>query len=565
MKNGWNIYEWIKKIIRVTFWILAFIIVLAWSIFVYINESEHKNHDETISKRLEIVKDMFMITWDYVKDAYNTWCLDDYYYFPDSDKTIAINNYSYYTSIFEWENQSWCYNYWTKWYRINDYDWYVFMFQYSWYDSDGIIYSLELLKVAPDWWDFYSNPSNYRVSGVKFFDDYYRNYVEKSGDMLVWPNWAYYEWEYDDNLMPNGKWVMHYFWTDISKQVKITDNLILDVDESCWYNNAWFIFSWLRDDFQRDWYCEYYAYYYWWNRVDYLTWVYVKWNPLYYDIYGYQKINKNWWNFIDDPDSYKLMGYTKENVELWTKEQHLTTLDWIPFTIITDPNINSGNYVYYYNNDKNIANSYNPDWIWWMISELDSIEPTLSWWMLYYWDKAIYSWDIEYIDWKPIKSGYWILKFNTCDTAYLSWNWWQQAPNSSWDIIANYRWYWEYVWNCWPNITWQKWNYKYYDILMEFDWELYDNDNSYYKWIINENGYFEWDWLRKDTDLEYYSGNRNSRWSYDWYWVFRLYNETIPWWNFIDNEENYEIIYELSWYWYYGDYIWKIKPKEFFD
>ena len=560
MWKNWKAYNWIKTIVRTIFWIFATIITISCWIYVYINKSVNDmiaEEDKMISERTEILKNRFSIAWELnesetIDDASNIR-----YYFQENDKTILINKNGLYCYVIDWKTY-----YWTKWILIRDYDWYIDLVKYSNYDEYELSYTLKLIKIDPNKWNFFSNPSNYKISNTYFFDDYYKENVQKSGDILVWPNWAYYIWDYNDNLIPDGKWIMHYFWTDISKQVKITDNLILDVDESCWYNSAWFIYSWEWNNFKQEWHWEYYSYSIWWNRVNYLSWIFVNWEPLIYDIYWYQKINTNWWNFISDKNSYKLNAYLKENEESWTKEQHLTTIDWIPYTIITDPNINSGNKVYYYNNDKGITTTENPDWIWWMISELDSIEPVLSWGKLYYWGKAIYSWDIKYIDWKPIKSGNWILSFNTCNTAYLSWNGRQQQPNYSWDNKANYRWYWEYVWNCLPNITWQKWYFNYSDTNYEFSWELYDNNNSYYKWKINKEGYYEWKWFRKDADLEYYSGNRNKEWNYEWYWVYRLYNEVKTWWNFVDNEENYEIIYELSWYWDKWEYVGKIKWKK---
>ena len=94
-------------------------------------------------------------------------------------------------------------------------------------------YRFLLVRQNPEWWEFITNPENYKIQNIFFSNQYYKDFAQKSWDNLVWPNWAYYSWEYDENLNRNWYWEMHYFWTETANNFKIDwTDIILEFDES---------------------------------------------------------------------------------------------------------------------------------------------------------------------------------------------------------------------------------------------------------------------------------------------------------------------------------------------
>ncbi len=90
----------------------------------------------------------------------------------------------------------------------------------------------------------------------------------------------------------------------------------------------------------------------------------------------------------------------------------------------------------------------------------------------------------------------------------------------------------------------------------------------YYSWTEKISGWiFINSWFYRMKDWIYYSWwfSNKDEWWYDWYWEFRYYIPIKTWWNFIENEENYEMVYQLTGYWNKWDYIGKIKPIGLFD
>ena len=570
-----GIFIWIELLLIII--IIIFLMISSW----YETVREEITENKETNYKIERLTDMFWLTWKYEEILEEDEHIKSFY-FPKNDKTIKIiKNDSHYWDNYliadgklgTWKNHE---STWTSIRLVDNKRWRYWIFSYNGNEIEDTVFALELIKLDQQWWDIVENPDNFRISNTLFTWEYYKKYAELSWETLVRPNWAYYSGDYDENLIMNWTWIMHGFWTDISKEVKITDNFSLKVNDSCWFKQAGEVYSWWWKDWKRNGYGELYTYTIWGNRIEYQTWIYEDWEWIEYTVIGYQKINKDWWTFNEDPQSYTINTTIKRNKETWIRETHRKDMNWIRYTEIIDPNIDNWNPIYIYDDKKKTEQKRRAGWILTFLNDLEEIEPVLSWWKLYYWDKAVYSWRVDYINWKLQRSWEWKLTLNICDDAYLSWDWWQETIYESWAAYPHYKWNIEYIWNCWPYKYRAEWymdyqfkhrtdwymDHQYW--IYEFIWEMFDSLNSYYKWKINSDLYYEWEWIRIDSDLEYYSWERNQNWEYEWFGTYRLYNEIISWWNLFENEDNYEVIYELSWWWINGNYIGKNRPEFFF-
>ena len=563
-----------KYIIKVIKCLWLFIISILWAITIIITiaiwyitiESikESSKETEELEYRIKNIEEIFWLTWKNEEYTYGSDVKN--FYYPKNNKTLKLIWRQDDFVIADWKTIGWIDDQWT-WNKIklNNNDW---SYELSMVNRDNqIIYSLILYNDDPDYRDIFTYLNNKKVWNATFNAEYYKKYVQQSWEKLVWPNWAYYIWEFNKDLKRNWKWIMYYFWTNVSKSIKVTDNLVLDIWEGCDYLEAWTIYSWEWKDDKENWEWETYRYTRWWNRVEVSKWIFSWWKAIKYDKIIYQKNNTHWEDVFWDWNKYTIIQKYHYDKEEWIEEREWKTMEWVPFKQISDKNVNNWTpIIYFENKEKTITTEHKT--MREIIQELDQIKPELKGWELYYDNIAIYSWEMVNIDWKYIKQWTWILKINNrCDDTYLSWNWWNYNIES-WRIDTYFNWNWELSINCWPYKYKIKWNINYWFYWTEdintwykeyydkFNWEYYETTNSYYSWDTNHHT-FIWNWIRKDMDLEYYSWNRNYWWNYDWYWIYRLYSEIKTWWNFAENEENYEIIYELSGYWNNWSYIWK--------
>ena len=536
-----------SNIIRILLTIILTLIgiFLIFSIYWIVNKRYNKSESEKLMEnKIEIIKQRFWLKWEYTKLHQNEYT----FYSKDDKRTILLHPTESTFWVWEpkWKDQ------FLSWIRFSDFQDTAVLTKY--YNDNwewNRYYRFLLVRQNPEWWEFITNPENYKIQNIFFSNQYYKDFAQKSWDNLVWPNWAYYSWEYDENLNRNWYWEMHYFWTETANNFKIDwTDIILEFDESISLYNGNRIYFWKFKNWKKIWEGEDYRYYMSWNRVVYLSWdLNEEWEYVgTYDRYVYNKINKKWWSLREDPKSYRIEEEWHINQTEWTQEYTQKDINWKTFKTIYNWEKTKDiylewwyelfSYYWWYKNYLDTINSYDPK-IEWNMLIWDNIE-LLEWKYI----SAKYEWNYKEDNWKIIKSWKWILKISDVEEYYLSWTW-DNDRFINWTEHYHYKDYnFTYTWD-FNNST--------------FMWEGIKSDFWYYRWYMNKyNNTLIKNWIYKNRRWDYYSGWFNDLWEKEWYWILRLYIPKDPKdWSYPYDEDKYEIVYELSWFWENDNYIWK--------